>query len=251
MCNLLIAHKKNGTKDEAIRSAIDFQRKDLKSMEDGIALFTVSENGECFREFSTNKADYDGIIDLAMEAVSESKLVCLHTRKATIGRISGANCHYYESKGTYTAQNGGFYKLGNRTMGKEEKEWFGEKEVWQTAYGVAAEKSDTREFSELLSSGMKIETIVELASTCGMWGVIHVYDSKKKINHIITDQNKKTYLISDGKNYGVITSWIPDMERKTDSIIRVYGIPTTTGKKIEKLDGVRFDILPCYYSFKL
>lgn len=103
MCNLLVAVSKTKDNKNFIET-ITSQFPTMRSQKNGIGAFVVTHDNtfHLFREFS----DYDIVFDKVEELLPTARLVGLHTRISTGGKLGIENVHFFEHDNVILAHNG-------------------------------------------------------------------------------------------------------------------------------------------------
>lgn len=103
MCKLLVAFKKPGN-IEVLDSLWAAQYNELSSEKDGYGCLIVQQDNTVKTFRSLTK--YDAIYGHARKALSEAKIVAMHTRTASSGNVDEENVHFFRNKDIFFAHNG-------------------------------------------------------------------------------------------------------------------------------------------------
>lgn len=104
MCKLVIGINKTNKKNNNFETLIKAQENDLRKETDGIGSIMIDDknNLRVFRELS----EYGKVFHNTYNLLSKAKLVAIHTRNRTSGKIDLANVHFFEIDGYLMAHNG-------------------------------------------------------------------------------------------------------------------------------------------------
>lgn len=117
MCKLFVGVKRPGENAE-FRQLLEAQFDGMLTQRDGIGALIIDKDGEASVLRSVSVEDYRGIMQAVLDASDDARFIGLHTRIATTGRATLANCHFFKENGHWFAHNGMVTKYGGYNRGK-------------------------------------------------------------------------------------------------------------------------------------
>ena len=126
MCKLLIGIKVNNLEDNRFEKIIRAQEESMSNQPHGIGALIIDRYNRISLKRELNK--YEKVFNWVRNRIKDAKIVVIHTRQATDGKIDEKNIHLFNSGGYFFAHNGivskfskyggsGFIQVGMGTRG--------------------------------------------------------------------------------------------------------------------------------------
>ncbi|MDE2233715.1 MAG: hypothetical protein KGJ90_06460 [Patescibacteria group bacterium] len=106
MCKIITIIRSSGKDDKELRILFSAQLEKLKEEPDGIGAMAVKPDGTVETRRELKKGKYADVFYWALEQITESRLIVLHTRTGTSGNRELNNVHLWNRDGLYFAHNG-------------------------------------------------------------------------------------------------------------------------------------------------